>query len=188
MTEKWTGKKLVPKGKEYLRKFPVDFDLITYGDTVPNSVIEEFYNVSQEDESFRFKQIQFLQLLDREKRIRGEVHTICVRDGIIKILTPEEAADYNRKRFVSHVSGLARSHEKNIHVEREYLTIDQQDKHDRTIMFQSKVLQSVMNVKKEFQIEAAGRKTPSFLDIKALDKVKCLDVEIVEEYNDNQED
>jgi len=110
-----------------LKKWPVDFDLIDYGDTVPNSVLEEFYNTPEDDDSFRFKQIQFIQYLDRELRSRGKVCTICVRDGQIRILTHEEAAEYNRRKFNCHISGMAKSHEKNIHVDREFLTENQLD-------------------------------------------------------------
>jgi hypothetical protein len=172
MAKKWTGeKKLVPQNKAYLQKRPVDFDLIDYGDSVPNSVLEDFYNVSEDDESFRFKQIQFIQQLDRELRSRGKVCTICVREGQVTILTHEEAAEYNRKRFNCHISGMAKTHEKNIHVDRDCLTNSELDKHDDTVMFQSRILQSILNVRAEHQIEMVERKTPGLIPIKTLDAV-----------------
>lgn len=151
--------------------YPIDFDLIDYGDTVPNSVLVDYYGVPEEDENFKFKQIQFVQFIDRELRSRGKVCTICIRDGQIRILTHEEAAIYNRKKFNCHISGMAKTHEKNIHVEREYLTFNEQEKHDRTVMFQSKVLQSVLSTRAEFQLQMAERKTPGYIEIKALDSV-----------------
>jgi len=168
MSKQWTGKKLIPEGKEYLGKYPVDFDLITYGDVVPNSVLEEFYGMSEDDERFRFKQIQFIHLLDSELRSRGKVCTICTKDGQIRILTHEEAAEYNRKKFNCHITGMARSHEKNMHVDRDCLDSNQLDSHDHTIMFQSKILQSMRNVRAEIQIEATKRKTPGLIHTKAL--------------------
>jgi len=168
MSKKWTGKRLIPEGKEYLGKYPVDFDLITYGDAVPNSVLEEFYNMSEEDERFRFKQIQFIHYLDSELRSRGKVCTICTRDGQIRILTHEEAAEYNRKKFNCHISGMARNHEKNMNVDRDCLSENQADKHDHTVMFQSKILQSILEVRANVQIETIKRKTPGLIHTKAL--------------------
>jgi len=168
MSKKWTGKRLIPEGKEYLGKYPVDFDLIDYGDVVPNSILEEFYGVSEDDERFRFKQIQFIHYLDSELRSRGKVCTICTKDGQIRILTHEEAAEYNRKKFNCHISGMARSHEKNMNVDRDYLTTNQLDKHDHTVMFQSKILQSILNVRSEIQLETTKRKTPGLIHTKAL--------------------
>jgi len=158
-----------------LKKYPVDFDLIDYGDTVPNCVLEEFYGVPEDDERFRFSQIQFIQYMDRELRSRGKVCNICVREGQIRILTHEEAAEYNRKRFNCHISGMARTHEKNMNVDRDFLTNNQQEKHDHTVIFQSKILQSILNVRAEHQISMVERKTPGLMHIKALDAVVIPD-------------
>jgi len=141
--------------------YPMDFNTLDYGSTIPNEVVEEFFGVPADDDSFRFKQIKFIYMVDMALRSRGMVATICVRNGTIKVLTHEEAAEYNRKRFNCHVSGMARVHEKNMHVAATELSKETRDVHTKTVMFQSKALQAVLRTKSEFQLETVSRKAPS---------------------------
>jgi len=147
-------------------KWPMDFSSCDFGQIIPNSVIEEYYGVKEEDEDFKFKQIRFMQLLDAELKARDMYATICIREGQIKILTHEEASEYNRKRFNCHVAGLARTHEKNMHVAANELEEETREEHNRTVMFQSKVLQAVLRTKAEFRLEATARKTPGLITLK----------------------
>jgi hypothetical protein len=142
-------------------KWPIDFSALDYGDVIPNEVLVDYYGISEDDEGFRFKQIDFIQLVDSELRSRGIIATICVRDSQIKILTHEEAAEYNRRRFNCHVAGMARVHEKNMHVSSQELSKENRDIHTKTVMFQSKALQAVLKTKSEFHLESVKRKAPS---------------------------
>lgn len=142
-------------------KWPMDFDSLDYGSVIPNNVIEDYYGVRVDEESFRFKQIKFIQLVDKELRSRGMIATICVRNGQIKILTHQEAAEYNRKRFNCHIAGMARVHEKNMHVVAQELDKNTRDFHTKTVMFQSRALQAVLQTKGEFQLQSSQRKSPT---------------------------
>ena len=141
--------------------YPMDFSTLDYGSTIPNEIVEEFFGVTVDDDGFRFKQIKFIYMVDMALRGRGMVATICVRNGVIKVLTHEEAAEYNRKRFNCHVAGMARVHEKNMHVAAKELSKETRDVHTKTVMFQSKALQGVLRTRAEFQLETVSRKAPS---------------------------
>jgi hypothetical protein len=151
-------KAIINAAKE--NKWPLDFDALDYGSIISNDILEDYYGIPIDDEGFRFKQIDFIQLVDSKLRSRGMIATICVRNSQIKILTHEEAAEYNRKRFNCHVAGMARVHEKNLHVCSQDLSRESRDSHTKTVMFQSKALQAVLKTKSEFQLEPVKRKTP----------------------------
>lgn len=167
MEQKIPKQKASPKKRSEIvdaakhNRYPLDFDALDYGSVIPNEILEDYYGVSQEDENFRFKQIDFIYLIDTQLRTRGMIATICVQNGQIKILTHEEAAEYNRRKFNCHVAGMARTHEKNMHVVATELCKETRDAHTKTVMFQSKALQAVLRTKAEFQVESVKRKTPS---------------------------
>jgi len=139
----------------------MDFDTLDYGSVIPNEIVEDYFGISSDDDGFRFKLINFIYIVDTELRSRGIIATICVRNGQIKVLTHEEAAEYNRKRFNCHVAGMARVHEKNMHVAATELSKETRDSHTKTVMFQSKALQAVLRTKAEFQLDSVQRKAPS---------------------------
>lgn len=92
-------------------KHPVDYDNLSKGDIIPQSLIEEILGVSSINPSYRLKTIGLRNLIEREMYFRGNPVTIVCLLNNLKILTDEESSIYNFKQGLSYLSRFQSRHE-----------------------------------------------------------------------------
>lgn len=156
---------LTIKEKKMAETWPMDLSKVHYGMDIPNSVVSEALGVPADDENFHFAQLTFMRDLDEALQEMGMVATICIRDGHIRILTHEEAADYNRRRYLVHLGGLARTFEKNKHVDDKALSPRTVQFHRQTLYYQGRLLQAIVQERTRLEVESVERKGPTSLEM-----------------------
>jgi hypothetical protein len=143
------------------KEIPMDLDTCEYGMEIDNTIIEELYDISEDDPNFSLAQMRFKYrlelLLERDHNMPC---TVCVRNGILKILTHEEASEYHKHKFDVSILKMMHSFYKNRQVDVSEFENIMKKEHNRTLEIQSKVLQSVVNTHPDIKLEAHKRKTP----------------------------
>jgi hypothetical protein len=132
-----------------------------YGTVISNTLIETQYGISEDDPNFSLAQMKFKTRLET---ILGRDYnmpcTICIKDGMVKILTHAEASEYHKNRFNTSILKMGRSFYKNRQVNSSEFEKANQKEHERNLEIQGKVLQSVVQVHPDIKLEAHKRKTP----------------------------
>lgn len=136
-----------------------------YGKIIPNSIVCDIFDTDEEDPQFPFQQLKFAMYL--ENRLEEEMPcTICIRDGQLYILTHEEAATHNPRMFGRHCNSLKRSHYRTLKVDPYELESDESRKQlKENIHLQSKILQSIDDIKEEFILQPYESKTPRMVEV-----------------------
>jgi len=143
------------------KPIPMDLAECEYGMTIENALVEELYDIDEDDPNFSLARMKFKQRLeDILENEFGMPCTICVRDGILKILTHEEASEYHKHRFNLCILKMMQSFHKNRQVLTEDFEKPLMEEHSRTLEVQSKVLQSVVKTHPDIKLAAHKRKTP----------------------------
>jgi len=105
-------------------------------------------------------------LFDREElgpfdlmRIQGMIHynhsvTAKIENFGIRILTDQEASEYNHRQFGMHIASMKMRHYRAMLVNVSNLTTSEKPSHDRRIEIQGKYMQSVDGVTKLLLVEA----------------------------------
>lgn len=145
--------------------YPLDYDAIKEGDVIPEHRIIQIVGAEPETDAFRLGQMNLVDSIFREGIARDKILTITTEKGVgIRILTPPEAAVYNRKMFDARVRGMKRDHLKNMAVDAEKLDEAELREHDRTLVTQGAYLQSLAQTKKRLRLTAATRQTPGKIE------------------------
>jgi hypothetical protein len=159
----------------------IELDKFHYGMKIPNSLVETVFGISKDDKNFHLKQFCFGQSLEEELDKNGMPCTVCIKDGELTILTHEEAAEYNPKRFRQQCNGLRRSHFRTLKVNSSELSSDETRKRlDRSVYEQSKILQAVESVRAEIILEPVERKSPPMLTSSS-NKEKEVEASLIDE-------
>jgi hypothetical protein len=143
------------------RPIPIDLNACRYGMTIDNKIVEECTGVSQDDPNFHLAQMKLRYRLEHilEHEV-GMPCTICIKDGVLRILTHEEASEYHRNRFDVCILKMMHSFYKNRQVLTAEFDKELRKTHNRTLEIQGKVLQSVIEIHPGIKLRAHERKTP----------------------------
>jgi len=143
------------------KPLPIDLDKCHYGMIINNSLVVKCTGVPEDDPNFSLAQMKFKARLEfvLESEV-GMPCTICIRDGVLKILTHEEASEYHRNRFNLCILKMMQSFYKNRQVSVEEFDKETASTHNRTLEIQSKVLQATIKAHPDIKLQAYQRKTP----------------------------
>lgn len=143
------------------REIPMDLSACEYGMSIDNVIVEELYDVTEDDPLFSLAQMRLKQRLEMIlERDYNMPCTVCIRDGQLKILTHEEASEYHKHRFDVSILKMMQSFYKNRQVDTSEFEKPMRKDHDRTLEIQGRVLQSVVDAHPDIKLEAHKRKTP----------------------------
>ncbi len=131
------------------RRFPVDYDTIQKGDYFGPEQVEEWTGEKPGTAIYNFKMLKLcLQITQGVLDERGELWTLCIRDGGIAVLSDSDASTYNAQQFERHLNGLARSSQKMAAVDVAKLPDKVQVAHDQKLKGQGMVLASIAAARK----------------------------------------
>jgi len=144
-----------------VRRHPIDFDELQPGSSIPAAIIERVTETKREDyKDYKLALLKMSKAVQTELVSRGRPWRVVSRGDDLFILTDSEAMAYADRRFQRNLAGLAREHAWNLQINTANLTLEERQEHERTIIVQSKFLQSIKGVKRELRLASHTRSTP----------------------------
>lgn len=153
--EEWKGFFMTQPTERY----PLDFDALKKGDGISREKCESILRVSATDDKYGLKLLALKETVVRGLENRGLPVTVVCDHGGLKILTDEEAAEYNPIQFTLGLQKAAQAHRRTMLVDQSGLTVDARKSLDRRIEIQGKVLQAVSETRKTLTAEPHRRIT-----------------------------
>lgn len=147
-------------GDDGVRKHPLDFDVLKKGDVITIEKMEEIFSLSRKDEDFCFKRMGLRNKIIDELDVRGYIVTVVFDHDALRILTDEEASDYNDRRFQKGIKVMFQAHRRNLGVDRGNLSEDKKKVHDRNLEVNGGTLSATLEKRQELRFLPQKRKTP----------------------------
>lgn len=129
--------------------FDVDIDSIETGSVLGVSECEKLFGYTRQSDPVRY-QFDLMRLSDwigKELFKRDRLLTVTCDGSDIRVLTHEQASDYNQKHFDNAIKRMRKCSKRLAAVDIRELTAERVKTHDRAIVRQSKILQMIRNVR-----------------------------------------
>lgn len=99
---------------------------------------------------------------DLERRLKaiGNPVTIKQEDKGLRLLTDSEAAEYNAQRGDTLLRQMGRAHERNLAVDSNNLSTEEDRQHLRNLQVQGTILSAAKKIKRQFRLRPFERRTP----------------------------
>ncbi len=124
-------------------KYPLDFDALSKGSTIPQSKIEEILGLSADNPGYWKGLLSLRDRVIKELEQRNLDVTIKQDNGDLIILTDSEASIYNYAWASRHLSGYMRSHNRLLAVDVKNLSIPETAEHRKRVEVSSKYAQTL---------------------------------------------
>jgi hypothetical protein len=145
-------------------KFPFDTDSLQKGDSIPAETIERAYSVSRDAKEYGFAVLMARDYITKQFLERGEVVTVALVKGVLRIFTDEEQVQYNADRFRAGIRDAQRAHNRMLGADRSLIQNPQTlEAHDRRIEVQGRMLSAVARERKVLAPTPVARATPGSL-------------------------
>jgi hypothetical protein len=142
-------------------KFPFDTDGLNKGDAIPAETIERAYSVSRDSKEYGFAILMARDFLTKAFLERGEVVTVAMVKGVLRIFTDEEQVEYNTNRFRDGIRDAHRAHTRMLGADRSEIRNTQKlEAHDRRLEVQGRILSAVDRERKILRPTPNPRMTP----------------------------
>jgi hypothetical protein len=142
-------------------RYPIDYDALKKGDSIGPGRLVEILGVRQTHPRWQLKLLALQQEIERELWDRGKPWTVAIRKGFIAVLTDSEAAEYNRRRFLSAQRSLHRSHRRNSAVDQANLAESERAMHHRAIHVEGVQLAAMLAARRELGPRPYERQFPA---------------------------
>ena len=148
------------------KRYPFDYETMYKGMVITQQEIEAIiqFRQRQAPEKYNLKRLQLARAIEEGIWYAQElVVTVRCLGADIRILTDEEAAEHNRRRFMEQMRGAKRTHMRNLGVDRTVLSPEQNQRHERTLEVQGKTLQAIqtamprMLIARPYQRQVPGK-------------------------------
>ena len=136
---------------------PVDFDALNKGDTIPNDKLEGILGVAVQSKLFKLKALGLRNKIAAKLRERGKPATVAVvREGI-KVLTDEEAVEYNPRQYRHGLRRARRSHGRLLDVDPGQLGDASKRTFERAVVVQGAVLAAIASTRQRIVLASYKR-------------------------------
>lgn len=146
-----------PNGVDH---YPLDYDALSKGDVIAPETIEAAVNCKRLHPQYALRLLSFKEHLERELMTRGQAITLKCEDQSIRLLTDEEASEYNAKATDAYFRRAAKAHVRNLSVDVGNLTTERRQQHERTLVVNSRMLQAMKRERRTMALESHARVTP----------------------------
>jgi hypothetical protein len=141
-------------------KYPLDFDALKKGDVVSVAKQEDIFQVKAAHEKFWSQSLALKERIQKEMALRGLPVTVRHDHGALVICTDPDASEYNDRTRKMYLRRFARTHKRNLSVDRSKLEAADLEKHDRNNGIYGAVLAAALKVRRRMVLQPAERKTP----------------------------
>lgn len=140
----------------------IDTSGVELGDVIPQNVCESIigFTETQDFKGWSFAMLQLSGVVQKQIRAKfGREITVRVVGNEIHILTDQESASYNPRRFEAGLRLARRSHRRLMAVDVAKLPGEQRESHMKNVSNQAHKL-SMLRKREEVALPATERKTP----------------------------
>lgn len=143
-------------------KYPIDVERLNKGDYIQQSEVERLMGVNFEKDhkSFNFALMTLVKFIETTSKKLGSPLLCCSEKGGVRILTDSDALVHRSDRHKRNIRSLIRTAEDVGYIDGENLTNEEKSLHDREMICQSRIVQSVMKERKKLKLEGYVRSTP----------------------------
>lgn len=142
-------------------RFPLDYEALKKGDTIPAARVEKIAGVLRGSEGYEFAVLKVCKQIERELAVRERLWTVVVRGEDVVILTDAQAATYTDDQQRQAMRRLKRNFHRQVAVDVLELSEEERAKHERAVEVNGKTLQAAMTARrKAMRITAHERSTP----------------------------
>ena len=125
-------------------KYPLDFDALTKGSTIPQSEIEEILGLEANSPGYWKGLLTLRDRITKELEYRNLKVTIRQDNGDLVILTDSEASIYNYAWGGQYLSRYARTHDRLLSVDVKNLSVPEASEHRKRVEISSKYAQALV--------------------------------------------
>jgi hypothetical protein len=144
-------------------RFPIDYDALNKGDTIPADRCEQILGIKQSVPRYALALLGLKERVEDELHERGKNWTLRTEKGALRVLTDAEASTYNHHESRRHRHALKRRFALGSAVDMANLTDDQRKEHERTLYTDGRYVQAMEDTRKQLRSEAHQRATPKQL-------------------------
>ena len=141
-------------------RYPLDFDALNKGDVLTPESLARITSTEVGTPAYQFAILGLRCEIERELEAAGRPVTVKQDGDGLRILTDEEATDYNHAQLQAGLRKVARSHRRNLLVDRTQLSIEKQKAHDRRLIAEGAYVQSIAETRKRLPVLPHQRTVP----------------------------
>lgn len=140
-------------------KFPIDFDAVAKGDSWSQDEVLQAMGVSLDCDDPQFHLMKFCQRVADELKDRQLIVTVATQKGRVRVLTDEEAVEYNAREFERGLAKSRRAHFRALAVDVGNIGEVQREQHERRCIVNGQVLSAIRKTRR-IALKAVERSTP----------------------------
>jgi hypothetical protein len=133
----------------YAEAYPVDFEALKKGDTIPAEKIEEIFNTRRTDADYSLYQMKLRSRIIGERRKMGRPVSVRCDGPALVILTDSEASQYQARRCETALDKLADGNLGLQEVDVQNLREDEMKYHERRQLVSGAMLAGAIGAKKQ---------------------------------------
>jgi hypothetical protein len=125
--------------------FDINLETIELGSVLEMETCEKLFGYLRKDDPVKY-QFDLMRLADyiyRESVRRGRVFTIICDKSDIRVLTHQQASDYNQQHYQNAIKKMRKCHRRLVAVNTAELDAEKVQNHDKSIIRQSRILQMI---------------------------------------------
>lgn len=143
-----------------IRYFPLDFDALKKGDTIPPDRLEQLTGCERGTSKYQLAVLTLRERIVKECHERGREFTVAIIKGALRILTDSEASLYNARAFKGKFRGAGRALKRAARVDTSNLDDGQKKEHERNLIVFGKMLQAARSARAAIAATPHQRTTP----------------------------
>ena len=138
----------------------IDVRQLAKGDYISPEFLEGLTGFLRYTQDYAFRILVLRDDLDRGLKAIGNPITIKQEGAGLRLLTDSEAANYNARLADSYLHRMGRAHERNLAVDSNNLSQEEDHQHLRNLQVQGTILSSAKQIKRQFRLKPFQRRTP----------------------------
>ena len=142
------------------RRYNIDLETMAKGRSLSPDELAIILNAREGTTEYSLRVMDLQQQIRNWFEASGQIVTVALQRGYLRVLTDAEAVDYNAKAFSRGIRKLADAHKRTQGIDVSELSEEQRARHEREAYVQGRLLQAMTRERKALLPEAAKRATP----------------------------
>ena len=128
--------------------FDIDLETIEPGSVLEMEACEKLFGYLRKNDpiKYQFDLMRLANYIYCESANRGRIFTIICDKSDVRVLTHEQASDYNQQHYKNAIKKMRKCHRRLVAVNTAELDAARIANHDKSIIRQSRILQMIQSV------------------------------------------
>jgi len=148
-------------------KFSIDVSGLTAGDVIEQPQCEQVIGFARNENKYEY-QFALMQLVDYVMKLLwkdGRKLTVVSDGGSVKVLTHQEASEYNAARFEGANAKMRRCHQRLLAVDCGSFDVDALHYHNQSIIKTSSILSAIKSTRATIRVEPYKSNEPKMIKV-----------------------